>query len=249
MIGKLIEIQINNPNFVAVGLVNYSDKVLIMKRLLFIAFFLTQLLSSTWSQIKEEANAMSQGVANSFSLVLPDVQKKLADDLWKDYIKKYGGKYKFDRKQNEHQSLEAVIGTLSLEEKLNIYASIKEVGSDLVFTLWIQSGNEYISSRDNADKYEAIELQMQHFAREVAREKLRLQLRDEEKQLSKIEQELQRLVRKKESLELEIEKARKRIEEAERDIQTNIEDQGKTEVSIKSQQEIVRELKQKLQDM
>jgi DNA-directed RNA polymerase beta' subunit len=247
--GKPIEIQINNTNFVAVGFVNYPYKVLIMKRLIFTAFFLTQLLSATWSQIKEEANAMSQGVANSFSLVLPNVQKNLADDLWKDYIRKYGGKYKFDRKQNEHQSLEAVIGTISLDDKLNIYASIREVGTDLVFTLWIQNGSEYISSRDNADKYEAIELQMQHFAREVAREKLRLQLREEEKQLSKVEQELQRLARKKEGLELEIEKAKKRIEEAERDLQSNLVDRRKTEVSIKSQQEIVRELKQKLQDM
>jgi len=223
--------------------------VLIMKRFLFVVFICFQFLTAAWSQIKEEANSMSQGVANSFTVVLHSVPKKIADDLWKDYIRKYGGKYKFDRKQNEHQSLEAAIGTISLEEKLNIYASVREVGSDLVFTLWIQSGNEFMSSRDNADQYQAIELQMQHFAREVAREKLRMQLRDEEKQLSKVEQELQRLVRKKENLELEIEKARKRIEEAETEIQANLKDQGKTEVSIKSQQELVRELKQKLQDM
>jgi translation initiation factor 2B subunit (eIF-2B alpha/beta/delta family) len=204
---------------------------------------------SSIAQIKEETQAMSQGVANGFTVVLPQVQKKVADDLWKDYIRKYGGKYKYDKKSQEHQSMGAIIGTISASEPLNVYASIREVGAEMVLTVWLQNSRDFISSSDEPGAFEAIELQLAHFARETAREKLRLELREEERHLSKIESEMQRLVKRKENLELEIEKAKKRIEEAEAEIEVNQSDQSKTRVTIKSQEEVVKELRQRLSDM
>jgi hypothetical protein len=218
-------------------------------RLIFALLFILSFLSTSYTQVKEDMQAMSFGVNNSFSIVLSSVDKKLVDELWKDYIRKYGGKYKWDKKWAEHQLPGAIIGNIHTSKPVNIYASSKAIGQDVLLTTWFQMDEEFISSEKMPQHFEAVELQLQHFAREVSREKLRLQIKEEEKQFSRIETDLQRLARKKDQLENEIEKARKRIEEAEREIQYNLEEQGKTKVNLQSQKENLEQLRQKLHDM
>jgi hypothetical protein len=216
---------------------------------LFVPVFIFFIFTTSSGQVKEEVSMMSQGLYNSFSIVLQGADKKLADNLWKDYIRKYGGKYKWDRKNNEHQLTNAIIGNISVSKPINIFATTKVVGHDIVLTSWFQIEEKFIQSDKDPEYYEAIELQLQHFARELSREKLRLLIVDEEKTLAKIESEMSKLTKRKENLENEIEKAKKRIQDAEQEIILNLEEQNKTQLNSKSQQETINQLKQKLHDM
>lgn len=205
--------------------------------------------SGIYCQIKESIDRNSQGLHNSFSIVLQQVDHKLANQLWRDYIKKYGGKYKWDRKALEHQISGAIIGNISPNIPIDLIATVKTLGHDQVLTVWVFANNEWVESQKHPEWFEAIELQLQHFAKEVSREKLKLQIKEEERNLSKIESDLQRLIKKKESLEQEIEKAKKRIEEAEREIILNLEEQSKTNVRLNTQKSDLEALRQKLHDM
>ncbi len=218
-------------------------------KLLLVTVFTHLLFISSFGQVKEEVSIMSQGLYNSFSIALQGADKKLADNLWKDYIRKYGGKYKWDRKNSEHQLNNAIIGNISVSIPINIFATTKVVGHDIVLTTWFQIDGNFIQSDKDPEYYEAIELQLQHFARELSREKLRLHILDEEKNLAKIESEMSKLTKRKANLENEIEKAKKRIQEAEQEIILNLEEQNKTQINSKTQLEAINQLKQKLHDM
>jgi len=214
-----------------------------------IILFSLSILSLSSAQIKEENSPMSQGIFNSFSIVLDGVDTKLADQVLKEYFKKYGGKYKWNRKFKEHEFAGIFLNNINKESTLDLFAQTKSTGSDVVLTVWLRGESGFLESGKNPESFEATEIMLQHLAREVAREKLRNTIKDEERAAAKLESDLNKLQRRKENLHNEIEKAKQRITDAENEIQVNEKEQSQANLSIKRQQELIEQLKRKLNEL
>jgi hypothetical protein len=206
-------------------------------------------LNFTGAQVKEENSPMSQGIFNGYSVVLDGVDSKLVDQVLKDYFKKYGGKYKWNRKFREHEFIGIFLNNIQQSTPLDLFAQTKNTGTDAVLTIWIKLEEGFLESGKKPEAFEATEIMLQHFSREVAREKLKNNIKEEERNTTKLESDLNRLKKRNENLHSEIEKARKRIEDAENEIQVNEKEQSQTNLSIKRQEELLEQLKRKLNEM
>lgn len=219
-----------------------------MKNILlaFALIFTTQLV---WAQVTEAKRGMSQGVHHSLQILLPGSTEKLVEDVWKDYMKEFKAKPKYDRKTKEHFSDDAEITAIGGSNTVDVYAKIEGRGGDVDFTLWFDLGGAYLNSDDHTAKYREAEAFVMEFALEVARTKTNEELDTEEKQLKDLESDLSQLERENERLHKEIEKAKERIAQAERDIESNLQEQEKARKMIQKQTQKVTEVKKKLGDL
>ena len=203
----------------------------------------------SWAQVSESKEGMSQGVKNALHIMLPNTTEKLVEDVWKDYMKEYKAKPKYDRKAKEHFSDDAEITSIGGSNTVDVYARIEERSGDVDFTLWFDLGGAYLNSDEHSAKYREAEEFLMEFALKVARTKTNEELEEEEKLLKGLESDLNRLERENERFHKEIEKAKERIAQAERDIETNLQEQEKMRKMVQEQTKKVTEVKKKLGDL
>lgn len=202
----------------------------------------------SFSQITEKSVAMSQGTRNAISIELPGVDEKLAGKVWKGFTKDfYGAKTKWDRKSGEYLTQDAKIAALSYDGNVILRALPEAKGDNVDFMLWIDMGNAFVTSDAYPDQYKEAEKMLLKFGIEVARERLKIQLKDEEKTLADLENDLEKLAKDKDSYESTIEKAKEMIKKAEEDIKNNAKDQEKKNSEIENQKKMIKEVEKKIQ--
>lgn len=219
-----------------------------MQKIVFSLFFigLTTLLSA---QVKEEMKEMSQGIRSALVIELPNVSDKLVGDLWKSFTKDYyKSKTKWDRKGKEYLTAEAKIGGLG-SKNISLRATTEENKDDVIFSLWVDTGNAFINSKDFPSEYKQAEKIVLKFAMEVTREKIKLELEEEEEKLEDLNDDLTKLEKAKEKYEDNIKKAEEAIEKAKKDIEQNLADQEKMKASIEDQKKEVQKVQKKLSDL
>ncbi len=219
-----------------------------MKKITLI-FTLTLLLSiSLFAQIQEAERSMSIGVHNALILELPDVTKKLAEKQWKKYAKEYG-KTKFQRKHDEYFTNNADIPSINGDNGLDLYARVSEEGDKKYLLVWFDLGGAYLSSAGDIDKFKNAEKILLEFGLQIAKEKIRLDLKEAEKELKRKVSHLKKLEKNKKSYEREIEIAKAKIVKAEGKIEENIKEQETTTQEIGQQKELVQETKDRLSEL
>jgi hypothetical protein len=217
-----------------------------MRYLLFLIVF--NCTVPIFGQSRFISEPMSEGVKSGIGVTLPGVDTKFVDNQWKSYIRKYGGKYKWNRKGSEHLNEGSTLPGVS-DKPINIYARSQPSGNDVQFFVWIKEGDKFISSvQDTAMMQGAMQV-LNHFTLEVAREKLKEDIKEEEKQLSRMESEQKKMERAKEKLEKDIEDYKNKIAKAEQDIIQSIQDQANNRASMERQQEKIDALKSKLKEL
>jgi hypothetical protein len=223
-----------------------------MKKLLFTSalFLLLGSFSQTLAQVREVTKAMSLGTRSALVLEVPDVDDKLASTVWKSYTKDfYNSKTKWDRKENEWVTPDADIVSLGMGNKVSLYSTIEEEKNGVIFTLWIDLGNSFINSSDTPERYEEAEKIIIRYGLELAQEGVKLEIKEEEKNLEKMESDLKKLVGAKERYEREIEKAQEAIKKAEDNIVKNKKDQEDAADQIKEQLKLIEVIRKKLNDI
>lgn len=204
----------------------------------------------TFAQVREESKEMSMGTRNALVIEIPGVDDKLAAEVWKDYTKDfYNSKTKWDRKKNEWVTADADIVALGMGKKLSLYATIDEEKDNVIFSLWVDLGNSFVNSQDMPERYEEAEKLVMRYALELAQAKIKLDIREEEKNLEKMEDELKKLVGTQERYEREIEKAKEAIKKAEENIVENKKEQIDQAERIKAQKKAIEEIRKKLNDL
>lgn len=216
---------------------------------LFIAFLLLNNGSAAAQDMRDGVKSMSAGVQHAVYTDMPGVTEDLVNDTWKEYIKKYGGKHKWNRKAKELLSQGVMLPNIS-SEPINLYAASVVNGSSVQFILWLQStdGTFYTQER-LLSQQENLQNLLTHFELEVKREDLRAIIKEEEKLYSKQESDLKKLEKSKERLHKDIEDAQDKIKKSEAEIEQNIKDQELSRQQIKSQQDKIDSLKKKLSNL
>lgn len=227
---------------------------------IFTCLFILFSISSSWAQIeatiKEETRSMSKGSFNCLILDLPGTNAKEVAKAWQKYIKSYKGKTKFDRKNDEYITDDAVIKDMS-DNTVDISAKVVtkgDVGCELV--VWYNLGVTYLSSNEHADRYPAGEAVLKGFTKEVSLSLVEAELKDEEKKLKELADELKKMEKDQEGLEKDIESYKKTIAEMEqkiKDAETGIEEsktsQGTKKTEISEQTTVIEEVKQRLESI
>ncbi len=217
--------------------------------LVFIAFLQLSYTSASAQEMRDGVKSMSAGVQHAVFIDMANVSEDLVNNTWKDYIKKYGGKHKWNRKAKELFSEGVMLPNIS-SEPINLFAASVLSGSSVQFILWIQSpdGTFYTQER-LLSQQENLQNLLTHFDLEVKREDLRGLIKEEEKLYSKQESDLKKLEKNNERLHKDIEDAQNKIKKSEADIEQNIKDQELSRQQIKSQQDKLDSLKKKLSDL
>ena len=200
------------------------------------------------AQISENEKSMSLGLNNSLTLELPDAEGKFVEKLWKKYIRQYSGKTKRNRKEKEYFTENARIKGIG-DGEIHLYSRVTDQGNDAYLTCWFDTGEGFVSSYDHPDQYTEAEKELMRFALEVTREKIKLELNDEEDKLKKLNKNLKKLERSNDSYHREIEQAKERIRKAEANIEQNEIDQQDTRSAIELQEQAVEKVRKRLGDL
>ena len=219
-----------------------------MKKITLLSTLILFLSVSLIAQIQEAERSMSVGVHNALILELPNVTNKLAEKQWKKYAKEYG-KTKYQRKHDEFFTNNADIPSINGDNGLDLYARVSEEGDKKYLLVWFDLGGAYLSSAGDVDKFKNAEKLLLEFGLQIAKEKIRLDLKDAEKELKKKENHLQKLEKNKKSYEREIEIAKAKIVKSEEKIEQNIKDQETANLEIVEQKELVQETKDRLSEL
>lgn len=199
------------------------------------------------AQITEREKTMSVGVYNALILELPDTGRKFAENIWKNYLKQHGGKTKKNKKAKEYFTDN--ISLAGIGSNIDVFSNVSESGGLAEVTIWVDLGEEYLNSYSHANRYVEAEKFLMRFALEVTREKIKLELEQEEKRLTKLKKNLKKLERANSNYHRDIRVAEERITKAKANIEQNEIDQEETKSAIDLQKEAVELVKKKLSNL
>ena len=206
--------------------------------------------------IKEETKANSNGSFNALTIEMPGTSAKEVSKVWSRFVKKYKGRYKYEKKTNEHFLDDATIKKMS-ENTVDVTMKVEERGNEgAVVSVWFNLGVSYLSSKDFGDRYPAGEQFLMDFAKDVTSDMIEEELKAAEKLLKDLEDQLKKLEKDKNGLEKDIvnyeetiKKMENNIKEANEDIKENEEAQVKSTAEIEAQVKVVDEIKARLENV
>lgn len=223
-----------------------------MKKLFYALLFITAIITGVQAQSKFVVNEvrqyMSKGEQNGFEIILNDVTKDKFADAMEAKMKKYKGKITSSKKSPEVFVDNAVIATVS-PNPVDVYYYLAPVGTTGVkCTVFVDLGGiggTFISSAGHAQAFAAMENEIRNIAKDATIATIDDQIKLEEKNQKKLEDEFKTLQKDKDSYIKEIEKAKALIAQREADIAKNEQDQATKTQQIDIQKQIVETVKQK----
>jgi valyl-tRNA synthetase len=219
-----------------------------MKNLIF--FLLASFLFATSAlraQVSETKRDMALGNNHALVIEIPQADDKLVAKVWNNYIKDfYKGKNKQLKSGGEILSDKLSIPALNPGGTVDLYALPEKAGSNVRFYLWVDLGKGFLNSTEYNDQYKDAENLLRRFAIEVSKEKTRVDLFNQEKELGNLEKELKRLQSDNAKYHKEIEDAKARIKKAEDNIAQNEKEQKAAEDKIETQKKNVEAVRKEL---
>ena len=216
------------------------------KYLIAIIFFTFLSTTSTVAQVEQDDRSMSQGNHTAFMIDIPNTNEKFVENIWKKYLKSYGGKSKKNRGTQEIYTAGTKVSAIGKGDRIDLYTIFDQSGDDVTISMWVDLGSEFLSSKNKNSQVQGAKNFLEDFKSEVRREIIRLQVKEEDEKLEKFEVNMRRLVRDSVRFEREIEMAeakilknQEKLEEnriARDDLQHTIEIQKVTLDSVKALQ-------------
>ena len=195
-------------------------------------------------KIKESNENIGGGKHPALIVNIYDVNPSDAEDAFKAFMKKYGGKRS---SQDGGVFIDnATIKDIS-ENTVDIYGIANGSKSDLniTFAIAFDLGGVFVSS-DIKDKYKIAEKIVYEFALQTTKDAIEKELKDAKKAQSKLEDAQNNLESDNKSLKTDIENYKSKIKKAEEDIVKNLSDQEKKKSEIELQKKVVDGISGKL---
>lgn len=195
--------------------------------------------------ITERKVSMSLGSQNAFVAEVEGANKKIVEDVFKKMMKEYG-KLQENKKAREFFMMATKVSKINGSSPMDIYAKFEEGKGMATTYLWVDLGGAFSNSGEYQKQSEAIKIFMQDYYYECRRIVVQNELKEEEKNLEKLDKELAKLKKQNDGYHSDIEKAKQKILEAEKNIEQNIVDQSTKTSEIDSQKKVVEEVTKKL---
>lgn len=206
--------------------------------LLLIAVFASGLVTA---QVTSENRVMVTGSQPALVVKLKGADPKFAEAEWKDYTKSYGKVIKV--KGSKESVIEGIhVKDIGQGTLLNVYslATPSVDGTDMI--VWFNRGGSYLESSDK--EYATAAEFLQTFAIKVNVDMIALDLEEQQKKQTKLENDLTRLQKVNENLHKDITNAKAKIDQAEIDIPLNERAQETAQADIANQKGVVESVKE-----
>jgi hypothetical protein len=201
------------------------------------------------AQVYEGDEPMSVGTNNSLTVLVEVSDTKITEEVWKSFMKDYGGKTK-KNKGNEWLTTDAEIVAINGVNAMQIYARCKQ-GADgnVEHTVWFRVGEDDYLASNRKEQYAEAEKMLLKFAHEVKTEKTKRELEDAEKKLKSLNNDFDKLKRQNDGYHKDIEEAEKKIQMAKDNIVKNEEQQSDATQKIDLQTQLIEEIKRRLSEL
>lgn len=210
---------------------------------------ISQQARSLFPAVVEAAQAADKGWTNHTSISLTGVKKNMVNRLWADFARnRFGSKVKYDRKTREFVALGANMGNNNMG-LVNLISQTAQSGRDVRFNLSVEYPTSSLNSPLTAKRVADTPSILKDFAREVEREKVRLRIIEEDRNLQKMEGELRQLKNANLRYHREIELAEAKILKARENIVQNEKDQVMAAERIEKQRGLVAQVKRLFQQL
>ena len=160
-----------------------------MKNVKLLVLFMFVFVGIGFSQVTEEEVSMSAGVNNAFLIDLENASDKMAENVWKSYMKAYG-KTKKDRKSKEWRSEGIVIPTIDPINSINLTGKFEKLNSSSRAYLWLQMDDSFIHSESHMDQTRGVKKFLEDYAIEVQKSVVQEELDEEEKKIKNLNKDL-----------------------------------------------------------
>lgn len=188
---------------------------------------------------------MSLGDHTAFSLVLDDADDKLVMEVWKDFLKQYGGKTRKVKRSSELYTDDAQASVLG-PNPVDIYSLVDGKGSGSVLSIWVDAGGSFVNSEDNPDGADGVEFLLDEFQKSLHVRQVENELKEQEKELKDRERMLAKLEAANDKLHRQIADWQDKIAKAEGDIEVNVTEQADAEQLIQDQKDLLHQIEVKL---
>jgi hypothetical protein len=194
-------------------------------------------------QVREEVVPMSMGDRNALSIVLEDVEEKLVEASWKDFMGRYG---KVTKSKGEWVAKQVAIKSIGGSGLLNILVKAKQTGNDVTMSAWFDLGGTFLASSLEPDKYAAAEEFLKEFSFKVSRDSATAKLNAAQTLLKKLESKLNKLQARHRSYENDLRKAENSIAKARQSMRDNLSEQADIQEELKKLTLTVQEAERRL---
>ena len=213
-----------------------------------VAVTLVFFVLTSYAQVTEGTNVMSQGHNNCLTISLKGTDSKTVDAAWSKYLKDYKGKTKMNKKAAEMFSDNANIEGMSANS-VDIYSKTVETAGNVALSVWFDLGGAYVASESHPEAYTIGEKMLTDFSQTVSTAAILDQIKMEEDVMGKMENEMKSLAKDKSNLEDEIKKCEEKITEAKAKIVENETAQMEQQKVIDAQQAKIKTVKGKLKSV
>ena len=195
------------------------------RRISLMLLFSLSILIANFAQVTEESKSMKLGENNALVIKVDNANKKIAEKVWKDMVKKYRGKTKKKRKEAQTTIEKVRLSAVTGQESATIYSQIEEEEGAIEMSLWVPGAEEYLSSTSNPEAYSAAEKLLEDYALEVRIAVVDEEFKSKERVLETYQKDLQKLKKNNEDYHKTIEKSEKAIADSEEGLIKNAENQ------------------------
>ena len=197
------------------------------------------------TQVTEQQVAGSFGTQNAFVIEHIGATPKHAEAAWKELIKQYSKKTKYNRKSETWETTAAKMRTLSSKD-LDVYMKVAEGTGMTRTSVFFDNGLVFLSSDNSADVVKDINGMLERYQQMTQQLVIEDELKLEEGNLKAMEKSLEKLKKENQKLHDQIADYEQKIAEAEDNIITNLEDQENSENAINDQKGLIEMVKEKL---
>ena len=192
--------------------------------------------------VKDGSEKFSNGSHNAYTTSIYEINKDDAESKWKSFLKD------FKNEKVKSEKGEIVGDNVLIKDwgnnPVDVYATFEEDKKTNVVIMHVafDLGGAYLTGSDG-DKHKMAEKLIKEIAIKTTKEALEDKVKDQEKALSKLEDNQKELEKDNKNAKSDIESYKEKIKKSEDDINKNEADQTKKKAEIEAQKKVVEEVK------
>jgi len=184
--------------------------------------------------VTEEEGSISTGLKSGYAVNIKGAETGKVERHWKKYLKSaFKGKSDLDR---DGEILAESVEIPTVGTAVNIYARVKELNDGASINAYFDTGENYLTSANNAEGHKLIEKLMYDFGVQERKYAIEQEIEDEKKRLKRLEKDLK-------NLKGDNEKYHNTIEKVKKDILENEQEQVEKNAEISNQSMIIEAIK------
>jgi len=200
------------------------------------------------SQVTQEQVSASFGTQNAFVVEHKGATEKHAEEAWKNFMKPYSKKTKFNRKSDTWETTKTELPSVSTKD-LNVYMKVAEGNGMTRTSVFFDDGAVFIDGQNSPDKVAEVESMLITYSDMVYKLVVEDELKDQEGLLKNYNKDLEKLKKQNQKLHDDIADYEQKIAETEDEIVNNLADQEASEGQIVDQQGVIEDVKTKLNNI